>query len=156
MLSESRNQFELLFFAHLNKVFRDLALNGSLSLLALEVNGLHLDEINDTLEAIFDTNINLNWSCIEPKSLSETLDTKPRISAHAIKLVNEDQAGNIISLHLLVDSQSLRLDTRGSTDEKDCAIEYTESSLYFNCKVDVTWCINKVNMVALILAMSCC
>ena len=63
------------------------------------------------MKAIFDTNIDLNWSGIEAKSLSEALDAEPRVSTHAIKLVDEYQAGNVVSLHLLVYSQSLRLDT---------------------------------------------
>lgn len=46
----------------------------------------------------------------------------PRISAHAVKLINKCEARNTITFHLSVDCKSLTLHTRYAAYDKDSAV----------------------------------
>jgi hypothetical protein len=63
----------------------------------------------------------------------------PRISAHAVELINKCEARNTITFHLSVDCKSLTLHTRYAAYDKDSAVQNSEGALHFDCEVDMPW-----------------
>jgi hypothetical protein len=56
-----------------------------------------------------------------------------------IHLVDEADSGNVVALHLTIDSNGLGLNTADSAQHKDSTIQNTQSSLDLNCEIDVPY-----------------
>ncbi len=108
-------------------------------------DGLHPDEINDTLEVILRPNRQLNGDRI---SLQLALDLRKRpfeVGAHAVHLVDETNAGDAILVGLPPDGLGLRLDTGDRVEHRDSAVEHAQRPLDFGREVDVSRRIDDVD-----------
>lgn len=119
----------------------------------LKVNSLHVDKIDDALELVLSTNGNLDSSGGNLELGVDLLDGLPGVGTHSVHLVDEGDSGDIITLHLTVDSDGLRLDAANSAQNHDSTVEDSESSLDLNGEIDMTRGINQVEVVGFLFAV---
>ena len=68
----------------------------------IEIDCLHLNEIDDTLEPVLESDRDLHENSIETKLLDKLILDPVRIGTGSIALVHECDAGYVIPLHLAV------------------------------------------------------
>lgn len=81
------------------------------------------------------------------------LDRLPRVRTHPIHLIDEANPRYIISAHLPIDSDGLRLNSRYSTKDHDGAIQHPQCPLDLNCEVDMSRRINQIDVVLMVDAV---
>jgi len=123
--------------------------------ISIKVTCFPFYKIYDSIKSVLNSDIDLNCSCIETKSLSRSLNCYICVSSHSIQLVNEYDSWYAISFHLFVDSKSLWLDSTCSTYQQDSSIKNSQSSFDLNCKIYMAWCINEIYMIVFPLAKGC-
>ena len=119
----------------------------------LKVHSLHVDQVDNAEELVLSTNRNLNSSGGNLKLSVDLFDSLPGVGTHSIHLVDERETGNIVTFHLTVDGDSLRLDARNSAQNHDSTVEDSQSSLDFDGEINVTGCINQVEVVGFLFAV---
>lgn len=72
----------------------------------------------------------------------ELLHCSGRVGAHPVQFVDEGEEGDVVTLHLPVDSDGLALDTSHSTQNQDGSIQHPQRPLHFNGEVHVSWITN--------------
>ena len=107
---------------------------------------LGLDQINNTLVIVLQTNGNLNGCRIETQLTPQIVDHFPWIGTLSIQFVNKGQPWDIVAFHLPIDRQGLRLNTRNPTEDQNSPVQHTKCSFHFNGKIDVTGSVNDINM----------
>lgn len=120
---------------------------------SFKVHGLHLDQVNNTLELVFGTDGDLNSSRGNLELGVDLLNSLPRVGAHTVHLVDEGDSGDIVTLHLTIDGNGLRLNTANGAQNHDGTIENSEGTLDFNREINMAGGIDQVDMVGLVLAV---
>lgn len=59
------------------------------------------------------------------------------VGAQAVQLVDEGKEGDVVSLHLPVNSHRLTLDPSHCTQNQHCSVQHTQRSLHLNGEVYV-------------------
>ena len=78
------------------------------------------------------------------RSCSTTLS---RITARAVHLVDECQAGDAIAPHLAVDGQRLGLHAANGTEDEDRPVQDAEAPFHLDGEIDVARCVDQVDVV---------
>lgn len=60
-----------------------------------------------------------------------------------IHFIDEGQPRDIVSTHLTVDGDRLRLDTRDGAQNQDGSVKHSQGALNLDRKIDVTCCIER-------------
>lgn len=113
-----------------------------------------MNNIDKTSHSIVSSNRNLNCCTGKAKFLSYSFNSIPRIGAHSVQFVNKNDSGDLISHHLFVNCNSLWLNTSDTAQKKNSSVQYSEGSFNFDGKINVTWCINEIDMMILPHKMS--
>src|SRR6185295_11434125 len=79
----------------------------------------------------------------------EFVDDAGGVGPCPVALVDECQARNVVSLHLAIDGERLRLHPPYPTQHEHCAIQHAERTLDFNSEIDVAGRVDDVNGLAL-------
>ena len=112
----------------------------------MEGDALHLDNVHNAGMVTLQSDGDLHGGGIELELIAQIVDNLPRVGPLPIELVHERQAGDVVSLHLPIDGQALRLDTGHTTEDQDATVEDTEGTLDLDGKVDVTGRIDNVDV----------
>ena len=147
------NQQCSLLFNEVNQISWDFISSQDFTLRAFVVHSNSINDVHGTFQLGFSTDWDLNGSSRGSEFSIDLLNGLERISTHSIHLVDECDSWNVITTHLTVHGDSLGLDTRHSTDNQDSTIQDSKSSFDFNGEIDVTWCINQVKMVRLVVSL---
>ena len=79
--------------------------------------------------------------------LAHLLDDVREVGAHAVKLVDEREAGHMILLRLTPDRLRLRLHAADAAEHTDDAIEHAQAALDLDGEIHVAWGIDQVDHV---------
>jgi len=127
----------------------DFTLADRFALFSLEVERLHCDQVDHALELFAHANRNLQQHGVVVELFFDLADDLVGIGAGAVHLVDERQTRHVISLHLAVDGNRLRLDTAHRAKHQDSAVEHAEAAFHFDGEVDVARGVDQVYGVIL-------
>src|SRR5690606_28370067 len=122
-------------------------------------NSTVIHEAHYTAEVLLRTNRPLNTNRGATQPLSHLLAYLQKVSAGALHLVDESNAGNPIIIHQAPVRLRLRLDAVDGTKQEDKSIKYAKRTAHLNGKVNVTGRINDIDMVfiaAIVPIYGCC
>ncbi|KAH3669422.1 hypothetical protein OGAPHI_001543 [Ogataea philodendri] len=122
-----------------------------LTLTALEIDALTVDDVHHTAQILLGSNRHLNSSSSHLELRVDLLHTPPRISAHSIHLVNESDSWNVVSLHLSIHSDCLRLHTGNSTNHQNSSVQNPQRSLDLDREINMARGVDQVEMVVLVV-----
>ncbi|GKT65088.1 hypothetical protein ColTof4_07476 [Colletotrichum tofieldiae] len=117
-----------------------------------KVVGLLLNQVNDALELVLGSDGDLDGGGGDLELLVDLFDGLPGVGTHAVHLVHETDAGDVVALHLTVDGDGLTLDAGDGAQDHDGAVEDTQSSLDLDGEVDVAGSIDDVDVSANVAA----
>ena len=135
---------KLCFVLH---VLRNLCDGDVLALLIVVDVGLHLEQVDNSLELVFLTNRKLQTDSILAKSCLNHIYCIVEICSQDIHLVDECHTRYIVGISLTPYVLRLRLYTTLRTEHADSAVQYTKGTLYLNRKVYVARGINDIDTV---------
>lgn len=119
----------------------------------LKVPGLHLDKVDNALELVLGTNGDLNSGGGNLELGVDLFDSLPGVGTHTVHLVDKRDSGDIVTLHLTIDSNGLRLNTADSAENHDGTVEDAQSTLDLDGEVDMAGSINKVEVVGFLFSV---
>ncbi len=96
---------------------------------------------------IFQPNRELHRTGIQFELISQIVDDLPGIRPLPIQFVDECQSRDVVSFHLTVDSEGLRLDAGDAAKDEDSSVEDAEGALYFDGEVHVAGSVNDVDVL---------
>ncbi|KAJ0162728.1 hypothetical protein CTA2_4081 [Colletotrichum tanaceti] len=120
---------------------------------ALEVVSLLLDQVDDALELVLGADGDLDGGGGDLELAVDLLDGLPGVGAHAVHLVHEADAGDVVALHLAVDGDGLALDARDGAQDHDGAVEHAQSTLDLDGEVDVARGVDDVDVVGFLFSV---
>lgn len=139
--------------ADLLEISRDfISLPDGLSTGAVVVDGFHSNDVDDTLEVVLGADGHLDGGSGDAELLVDLVDSLERVGTHAIHLVDEGKSGNVVSPHLSVDGDCLRLDTADGAQNHDSTVEDSQGSFNLDGEVNMSGCVDQVDVVLLFLA----
>ena len=119
------------------------------------INCLLVDDVNDAFKTAFDrlafgfnrplTERQENGERIRLQLRAHIIERILKIRAHAIHLVHERDARNIVFRRLTPDGFRLRLHARNAAEHSDCAVEHAHGTFHFGGKINVSRRINNVD-----------
>src|SRR5690606_10770079 len=109
--------------------------------------GLHLDQIDDTLEHILGAHRQLHRHRIGTQTVLDLADHTQEISTGTVHLVDENHARHFIPVCLTPYSLCLRLHTGRGTQHHHRTIQYSQGSLNLNGEVHVSGSVDNVDAV---------
>ncbi len=121
----------------------------------VKVVGLHLNKVYNTLELVFKAYWDLHENCIQAELFDQLILYTVGIGATSVALVYESDAGNMVPLHLAVDSNGLGLYTTNRAENQDGAIKNTKGTLNFDCEVNVARSIDDVDLMVFPANVGC-
>lgn len=89
-------------------------------------DGLHLDQVNQTLEILLSTNRHLDHNGVSSQNILHLLHGLEEIGTRAVHLVHITDTGNIILVGLAPYSLRLRLHTVGGRISGYSTIQHTQ------------------------------
>jgi len=123
----------------------DLGVTEVHAAVAVEVDGLHLEEVDDALELVLETDGEGHEDRVEAELLGELGLDLEGVGARAVALVDEGDAGNMVALELAVDGDRLGLDAADRAEDEDSPVEDAEGTLDFDGEVDVAGGVDQVD-----------
>src|SRR5690606_17782190 len=108
-------------------------------------NGLHLDQIDHTLELVFRANGHLHRHSDRTQAIFQLLDHTQEVSTSTVHLIDEDHARNFVLVRLTPDRLSLRLNTGRTTQNDNRTIKHTQRTLYLDGEVNVPGSVDNVD-----------
>ena len=102
-------------------------------------HGLHLDEVDDALRASPPAPSG-SWIAtadFAAQALVHRLDRVEEVGAHAVHLVDERDARDLVLVGLAPDGLGLGLDARDRVEDRDRAVEHAQRALDLGREVDV-------------------
>ena len=131
----------------------DLLLADELAVVAVEVEGLHLDEVDDPLEAVLEPDLHLGDDDVVAQLLLELVGHPLAAGPGPVELVDEGQAGHVVAPHLPVDGVRLGLHAGHATEHEHGAVEHAQGPLHLDGEVDVARRVDEVDVVVVPLAV---
>jgi len=119
-----------------------------LAVFSVEVQGLHVDEIDDALEVHLQADRDLQGHGVVAELRPELGDHAGRVGPAAVALVDEGDAGNLVALHLLVHGDRLGLDASHGAQHEDRAVEHPQGALHLDGEVHVPGGVDEVDLMA--------
>ena len=124
-------------------------IEGSAELLAVPLDGLHLDEVNDARELLLGADGELDDEGIGAEVGNDHVHAAVKVGSHAVHLVDEAHAGDAVLVSLAPDGLRLGLDARDGVEAADGAVEDAEGTLNLEREVDVARGVDDVDAVVL-------
>ena len=109
-------------------------------------HGLHLDQVDDALELIFRADRNLNRHRLRLQALDDGVDGVVEIGAHAVHLVDEANARNVILIGLPPHRFRLRLHAGHGVEHRHRAIEHAQAALHLGREIHVAGRVDDVDL----------
>src|SRR5256712_3279204 len=148
-LRRSLDQFLVPLFGQFADLGGDLGLIGTGPQVVRVEDGLHADQVDDTLEAVPSPDRQLNGYGIRAETLADHADGAEEVRPRAVHLVDVEDAGDAIAVRLPPDRLRLRLDALNRAHHDDRAVQDAQRSFHLDAKVDVAGRIDDVDaMVA--------
>ncbi len=116
--------------------------------LALEVEGLHPDQVDHALEAIFEADRKLHQHGVVLELLAQLIRHAERVGAGAVELVDEGEPRHVVAPHLAVDRHRLRLHAGDAAEHQDRAVEHAQAALDLDREIHVPGGVDDVDLVA--------
>jgi len=88
---------------------------------------------------------NLHGRGIQLELIPQVVNDLPWIGSLPIEFVDEGQSGDVVTLHLSIDREGLRLHARYTAQDEDAAVEDTEGAFHFDGEINVTRRVNNVD-----------
>ena len=153
-IGQSLDEERPLLVCKVDKIGRALVLAHNLTVLALGVNGLHPDEVHNTLELLLGSDGDLNGGSGDLELLVDALDGLPGVGTGAVHLVDEADTRDVVALHLPIDGDGLRLHARHGAEDHDCAVQHSQGTLDLDGEVNVAGSVDQVDVVFLVLHLA--
>ena len=112
---------------------------------------LHRHQVDDPLELVLDANGKLQPDRARLEAIGDHLHAVVKVCAHAIHLVHERHARDLVAVGLTPDRLRLRLHASHRVKDRDGAVEHAQRTLHLHREVDVTRGVDDVDAVVLIL-----
>ena len=119
---------------------------------ALPVVGVHLDEVDHTVQVGLGAPGELQDERVGGEAVDHHLDRALEVRAGAVHLVDEGDPRDLVAVGLAPDGLGLRLDAGDRVEDGDGAVEHAEASLDLDREVDVAGRVDDVDPEALPLA----
>ncbi len=110
-------------------------------------DGLHLDEVDDALEAVLAADRQLDRHGAGTEAVDDHVDAAPEVGAGAVELVDEADARDGVLVGLAPDRLGLRLHAGDAVEDHDRAVEHPEAPLDLDSEVHVPGRIDDVDLV---------
>ena len=123
----------------------DLGVAQLLAVVAVEVDGLHLEEVDHALELVLEADGDGEEYGVEAELLGELGLDLEGVGPGAVALVDEGEAGNVVALELAVDRDRLGLDARDRAEHEDGPVEDAQGALDLDREVDVAGGVDQVD-----------
>src|SRR4051812_13279101 len=121
--------------------------------LVLPQQPVHVDEVDDALEVALDPPGQLENQRGGVEPADHHVDGAVELRADPVHLVDEPDAGDVVTVGLAPHRLALRLDTRDRVEDGDRAVEHPQRPLDLDGEVDVAGRVDDVDRVALPLAL---
>ena len=108
------------------KLCRDILFNHIKTVVAAEVDSLHLNQVYYTLKLVLKADRNLHEHRVKSQLVVELFLYLVWVCTGSVALVHKCQAWNLITLKLPVYSDGLGLDTAYRAEHQDSSIQYSE------------------------------
>ena len=145
-----------LFFCLIPHIFGNFLVADIITLLTIKINCLHGDQINHPLKIIFKTNGQLDHNRVQIQFVPKLAHYPGRVGTGAVALINKGDTWNIVSCHLAIYGDGLRLDTSHGTEDQNCAVKNSQRAFHLNCKVNMARSINNINIHILPVTVGSC
>jgi hypothetical protein len=116
------------------------------------VDGLHLDQIHDTLEPFLGSDRQLDRHRVGTQPGLNLLNHPQEIGSGAIHLVDERQPRHSIPVGLPPDGFGLRLDATHRAEDRAGTIQHPQRAFHFNGEIDVARSVDDVDAMLVELA----
>ena len=133
--------------ASLASAGRNRFLADLLAVRAVEVQGLHRDQVDHALELVLAADRNLHQHGVAAELLLELLHDRLGIRPGAVHLVDERQPRHVVPLHLAVDGDRLRLHAAHRAQHQHRAVQHAQAPLHLDGEVDVPRRVDQVDLV---------
>ncbi len=109
-------------------------------------HGLHLHQVDDALELVFraDGNLNRHRTALQP--VHDGVDGVVEIRAHAVHLIDEADARNVVLVGLPPHRFRLRLHAGDGVEHRHRAIQHAQGALHFGREIHVAGRIDDVDL----------
>ncbi len=109
-------------------------------------HGLHLHQIDDSLELVFGAHWNLNRYRTRLQAIDDGVDGAIEIGANAIHLVDEANTRNVILVGLAPNRFRLRLHAGNGVEHRDRAIEHAQGALHLGREIHVARRVDDIDL----------
>ena len=130
-------------------VFRNVDRQRVFTVVAVEFDGLHFEDVDQTGEVCFSADRNLERGCIDFEFLAHIFNDFEEVCAGTVHLVHKCHAGNMILLGLTPHGFGLGLNAADRAENADRAVENAQRTLHFSSEVHVSRGVDKVDSVFL-------
>ena len=142
------DQFFAVVVGFVEQISRDVdVIEFCAEVLAQPDDAFHLHNIDHALEFSFDTDGKVHDHGTSTEAVDNHVDATVEIRAHAIHLVDETDARNIVFVGLTPDGFRLGLDAGDGIKNTASTIEHAQAAFDFDGEVDVSRRIDNVNAV---------
>ena len=134
----------------LKEVLRNVLLaDGDALLCLVVVDGLHVDQVDNTYEALLGADGQYNWHRVRAQFFADVIDDTVEVGSGAIHLVDEGDARDAVLLCLAPDGLRLGLHSTHGAEECHGPVKHAERPLHLGREVDVPRRIDDVDLVVL-------
>src|SRR5207245_10086586 len=113
--------------------------------LVMPVDRLHGDQIDDTGELGFGTDLNIDGNSTRAETVDDGRGRVDGIRTSLVHLVDETDAGNLVLVGLTPDRFRLGLNAGDGIEAGDSAVEDAQRTLHLGGKVDVAGSIDDID-----------
>ena len=117
-------------------------------LVGVEVEGPHLEEVDDALEVVAGADRDLHRDRVGAETLLDGLEAVVEVRAELVHLVDEAHSGDFVAVGLSPDGLGLGFDAFLAVEDRDRAVEHAERSFDFDGEVDVAGRVDQVDLVS--------
>ena len=128
-------------------VGRDLLHAHGLAVVAVEVGGLHGDEVDHAFEFVFLADRDLHRDRVAAELVAELTHHPLVVGPGTVHLVDERQPRHLVALHLAIDRHRLALHAAHAAQHENGAVEHAEAPLHLDGEVDVARGVDEVDVV---------
>ena len=106
---------------------RNLGITEVLAIVAVEIDGLHVEEVDDALELVLEPDGNREEDRVEAELFGELRLHLERVGSGTVAFVDEGEPGYVIALELAVHGYRLGLDARYGAEHEYGPVEDTQT-----------------------------
>ena len=151
----SLNHFSSVLFCFFEHIGRNILLAVLFTHFVIVDFSFHSHKVNDTFESILGTDRKLNRNTVCVQTFVHHIFYVVEVGAHNVHFVNVNHSRNVVVVSLAPNGFRLRFNTALSAHNGNRTVEYTERTLNFNSKVNVSRCVDDVNSVLYSFKRTC-